>query len=407
MKSKAKAPVAADPVKITAAQLAANDANAANNRQLNNSNLNMGPAGSVNFVKNADGTTTQNVNYSDNTIGAMNAQQATGRKLAEATDAMASNINTGAFGLPNDLPGRVTELDKSGLKNLNSQDYAGARDAYTEDVYARGMRMLQPQQDMERRQHEQYLSDRGLPWSGEAYEGDIGRMEQNQGLARQNLMSEAMTQGAQEQSRLFGLDNVTNQNIIAAQTTDAQLRDQARTAGIAEAKGIYDAPVQRIAMLNQAAPQTPVVAPQGFNTFASGGSDIAGNTQNAFNNQMEIKKAADAQSAAMMNAIVGIAGTAGKVAMSDENMKEDIGPADSETPILDAVENIPISSWRYKAEAGQDDGQKHVGPMAQDFKGFFGLGDGKSIPFVDGMGVNMRATQQLARKVRALEARVK
>jgi hypothetical protein len=45
--------------------------------------------------------------------------------------------------------------------------------------------------------------------------------------------------------------------------------------------------------------------------------------------------------------------------------------------------------------------------MAQDFKGFFGLGNGREINPVDANGVNMAATQALARKVRHLESRVK
>lgn len=105
----------------------------------------------------------------------------------------------------------------------------------------------------------------------------------------------------------------------------------------------------------------------------------------------------------MWSGIGSIVGSLGSAFISDKNKKKNIKPADK---ILDRMEKIPISSWQYKAGAVPgDDGSRHVGPMAQDFKGFFGLGNGTSIPVVDAVGVNMAATQQLARKVKRLEKR--
>jgi hypothetical protein len=47
-----------------------------------------------------------------------------------------------------------------------------------------------------------------------------------------------------------------------------------------------------------------------------------------------------------------------------------------------------------------------MGPMAQDFKEMFGVGDGKVIMTVDAVGVLYGAIQALATKVEELEARL-
>ena len=54
---------------------------------------------------------------------------------------------------------------------------------------------------------------------------------------------------------------------------------------------------------------------------------------------------------------------------------------------------MPIDSWRYLAEFS---GASHPGPVAQDFRSAFGLGDGdKTISTVDAEGVALAAIQGL------------
>lgn len=73
---------------------------------------------------------------------------------------------------------------------------------------------------------------------------------------------------------------------------------------------------------------------------------------------------------------------------------------------IDAVDSMDVDAWRYKAGApGGDDGAAdHVGPMAQDFQKATGLGDGKTIPVVDAIGVVTGAVKELSAEVRALKA---
>ena len=71
--------------------------------------------------------------------------------------------------------------------------------------------------------------------------------------------------------------------------------------------------------------------------------------------------------------------------------------------ILAKLVALPIATWTYDWEP---DDVRHLGPMAQDFKAAFGLGDDdRVINMVDAAGVLMVAVQALYRRVVELEAR--
>ena len=77
---------------------------------------------------------------------------------------------------------------------------------------------------------------------------------------------------------------------------------------------------------------------------------------------------------------------------SDRNRKEAIREADPER-LLDKLAKLPISTWQYKADRKE---ARHLGPMAQDFHGLFGLGNSpKVIAPADMAGVAMAAIQAL------------
>lgn len=72
--------------------------------------------------------------------------------------------------------------------------------------------------------------------------------------------------------------------------------------------------------------------------------------------------------------------------------------------VLEKLAALPVSTWRYKTEPPE---VRHLGPMAQDFKDAFGLGDSdKHINFVDANGVTIVAIQALYRRIAQLEAEV-
>jgi hypothetical protein len=87
---------------------------------------------------------------------------------------------------------------------------------------------------------------------------------------------------------------------------------------------------------------------------------------------------------------------------SDVNMKRGFASVD-EDRILERVAALPISTWSYKTEGSE---VQHLGPMAQDFKAAFGLGDSdRTILQVDADGVALAAIQALHQRLRELEAK--
>jgi hypothetical protein len=76
--------------------------------------------------------------------------------------------------------------------------------------------------------------------------------------------------------------------------------------------------------------------------------------------------------------------------------------------VLDALSKMPVSTWSYRADPA---GVRHMGPMAQDFKAAFGLGDtDRAYHSIDAHGVTIAAIQALydisleqSRKIQRLE----
>jgi hypothetical protein len=88
---------------------------------------------------------------------------------------------------------------------------------------------------------------------------------------------------------------------------------------------------------------------------------------------------------------------------SDRNVKEDFTAVDPSV-ILAKVVAMPVQSWSYKMLPGE----KHIGPMAQDFHGAFGLNgaDDKHIATVDEEGIALAAIQGLNQRVDEKDAQI-
>jgi hypothetical protein len=88
---------------------------------------------------------------------------------------------------------------------------------------------------------------------------------------------------------------------------------------------------------------------------------------------------------------------------SDRGIKENFANVNPKS-ILAKVASLPISLWNYKAD---DNKTQHVGPMAQDFKRLFGVGqDDKTIATVDASGVALAAIQGLHALVKEKDAEI-
>ena len=89
--------------------------------------------------------------------------------------------------------------------------------------------------------------------------------------------------------------------------------------------------------------------------------------------------------------------------VSDRAAKTAIADVD-EKRILAKVAALPVSEWSYSA---QGTGIRHLGPMAQDFRAAFGLGeDDKHISTVDEEGVALAAIKALQSEVSAKDRQI-
>ncbi len=80
---------------------------------------------------------------------------------------------------------------------------------------------------------------------------------------------------------------------------------------------------------------------------------------------------------------------------SSRELKHNFAAVDAAS-VLNKVVAMPITTWRYKTEAGA----LHIGPVAEDFRAAFGLGaDDKSITTSDESGIALAAIQGLDRLV--------
>ena len=88
---------------------------------------------------------------------------------------------------------------------------------------------------------------------------------------------------------------------------------------------------------------------------------------------------------------------------SDRNEKKNIRLVDPQQ-VLSKVASLPISSWTYNDD--QDD-VRHLGPMAQDFRLAFGLGENAtSISTLDTSGVALSAVQGLHQRLQAKDKQI-
>jgi hypothetical protein len=88
---------------------------------------------------------------------------------------------------------------------------------------------------------------------------------------------------------------------------------------------------------------------------------------------------------------------------SDRNLKANFAPVNAHS-ILDRVAALSILTWNYRS---QPRSIRHIGPMAQDFRKAFGLGeDDRHIATIDSEGVALAAIQELYHLVQQKDARI-
>lgn len=125
------------------------------------------------------------------------------------------------------------------------------------------------------------------------------------------------------------------------------------------------------------------------------------NTQ--YQQQMQAYQADQQNSQGLFGAIGTIAGmvSGNPLAMlSSKDAKTDKRKIKSGAA-LGALREMPVEEWTYKD--GMGDGERHVGPYAEDFHKATGRGDGKSIPIQDAIGLTMGAVRDVDDRLDKIE----
>lgn len=100
--------------------------------------------------------------------------------------------------------------------------------------------------------------------------------------------------------------------------------------------------------------------------------------------------------AALTTGVTLAAGGGSWAAVSDRNLKSNFEAVDAQD-VLARVAAMPMTTWNYTS---QDESIRHMGPMAQDFRAAFGLGeDDTHITTIDADGVALAAIQGLNLKL--------
>jgi len=88
---------------------------------------------------------------------------------------------------------------------------------------------------------------------------------------------------------------------------------------------------------------------------------------------------------------------------SDRNAKTNFAAIDRRS-VLERLVGIPIQTWNYNSDPKT---LRHIGPMAQDFRAAFGLGeDDKHINLIDENGVALAAIQELYKNNQAKDQQI-
>ena len=173
--------------------------------------------------------------------------------------------------------------------------------------------------------------------------------------------------------------------------------NQATSAGVAlNAGNAANSNMQALGNINAQGNQ---IMQNGF----SGAASSMGSAGSLYGQAAQIQNQNNANNNAMWG---GIGQVAGALIASDIRLKTDIRGIKPKAA-LEAINNTPVSKWKYKEGSKADDGGKeHIGPMAQDVQETMGdkvAPNGTAIDLVSMNGVAMSAIQELSKKIDRLE----
>ena len=373
--NKPDAPTPPDPYRTADAQWGYTQRTLQQLQRMNAPNT-VTPFGSVRTTIGPNGQQTQTVTLDP-------AQQ----RLLDSQRGLANNLSNRANSMLGQLPQGQFSLDQVGrpLPGVNDYGEYGNQIAQTSFNEARGL--LDPVFQQQNRDLTQSLADRGQPMAGEGAGIETTRMRDAQNRAYTSAANNALLNAGNEMSRINAMENQNFNTALGARLTERSLPQQ-ELQGLLGLSGSQAAPYQQQAAM----PQSNASAPDFMGAQQMQYQGLLNNYQNqlgAYNNTW--------------NTIGQLAGTGMKAAaMSSRDYKEHNALAGD---VLDKVAGLSVERWRYKPHiVGEPNPAEHIGPYAEDFRAAFGVGDGKTINYVDAIGVLFKAVQVLTAEVRALRA---
>lgn len=199
--------------------------------------------------------------------------------MASAGQSLAGQLPTQPLNFEG-LPGQVSQLDTGGLPAYYGADAQSAQD-FGNAVYESTASRLRPEFEMQNRQQEQNLANRGLPITGQAYTQATDRTarQQNDALSRAALDATIAGSDLSYRARNQGLSEIG---------MNATLQNQARASGISERQALRASPFNELAaILGGTAVQQPQVIPPGA-------VDVTGPASLAYSGQMNAYNQAQA-----------------------------------------------------------------------------------------------------------------
>jgi hypothetical protein len=302
---------------------------------------------------------------------------------------------------------------------LGAGDLQGERERVTQAKFDRLKGLLDPVFAEKDTALQQRMANRGMPVGAEEYNILSDQLGQQQNEAYTNAALDADLAGQQELMAMAGLSGQQRGQLYGEQVGNIGLQNQARNQAFGENMGVYDALMrgqlgfgqfglqQQGQEYNQLAsllgltgtPNSQFFGPSGMDMSSAFGMNQQGQMNNA-NNQIT--------GAGAMSGLLGLAGSLGPalLMMSSKHVKENFEEIDSDD-ILEKLDDLDVLSWNY---VWDEDSEKRIGPMAEDFAEHFGtpatqVNGISTIDAISAIGVLMASVKSLTKKVKLLEER--
>lgn len=303
---KGSAPQAPSPTATAAAQTGSNVATAIAQQQLNAINT-TGPGGSTSYSQN--GT----YNFTDPSTG----QSYSIPKLTQNTTLSPEQQKIYDTGLATSQNLADLAKDQSGrLGSLLMRPFSLDNDATEGRINELANKRLDPQLAQSREAEITRLSQQGIKVGSEAYDRAMTLVDQRENDARNQLLLTGRQQAVSE--ALTERNQPLNELLALAGQGQVQMPQAA------------------------ALPQTGIA-----------GTDVAGITQNSYNQQMAAYNQQQQQSNSILGGLFGLGASALK--FSDKRLKTDIKDTGAR------VAGIPVKDWKWKGT-----GERDTGVIAQD-----------------------------------------